>query len=151
VSTPLRALLLTAILLIAASAFGQINIVNFDFGAVRIVCNLGYTYEWPVTNNCTGVWNQPHQSFNSSPGFGWILSLTPHALTGAGLTGPNTGFDPPPFSGLPFNQAVFLQDAGSSVWQVVDGFSVGNYTLSFYLGSRFFGGPPLTVTKPLWR
>ncbi|HKD85576.1 MAG TPA: hypothetical protein VKB58_12570 [Terriglobales bacterium] len=38
-STPLRVLLLSTSLLLSASAFGQINIVNFDFGAVPVGCD----------------------------------------------------------------------------------------------------------------
>lgn len=52
---------------------------------------------------------------------------------GARLTGPNGIFYPPPFNGMPFNQAVFLQNAGSFVWQAVGGFNAGSYVLSFYL------------------
>ncbi len=46
-STPLRALLLFAIVTIAASALCQVNVVNFDFGAVRILCPAGYACDWP--------------------------------------------------------------------------------------------------------
>ena len=140
-STPLRALLLVAILLIAASAFAQINIVNFDFGAVPITCGNGYAYEGAETACAYGY---PTQNFDGGLGFGWILGgvaarhQAPTSLEGgAGLTGPNTIFFPPPFDGMPFNQAVLLQDVGSFVWQEVGGFSAGTYTLSFYLGSRY--------------
>lgn len=142
-STPLRALLLATVLAIAASAQGQINIVNFDFGAVPVECSSwGFAYEGPVLW-CSG--DPTSQNFNATPGFGWILgggvsvpAVPPgvHANGGAGLTGPGTDFYPPPFNGLPFNQAVFLQDI-SFVWQEVGGFSARTYTLSFYLGSRF--------------
>ncbi len=142
-STPLRALLLSAILLIAASAFGQINIVNFDFGAVPIGCSSGYAYEGAEAE-CTYHSGGPVRNFNASPGFGWILGglvawNSPNNLLqgSAGLTGPNTAFNPPSFDGLPFNQAVFLQNGGSFVWQTVGGFTAGSYILSFYLGSRY--------------
>lgn len=134
---PLRALLLSVILGIAASAQGQVNIVNFDFGAVRISCGSGYAYEWPGAPGCRGPYQFPMQDFNSAPGFGWIFSLSPGIETGgAGLTGPNTAFSPPSFEGMPFNQAVFLQNRGTFVWQQIAGFTAGNYILSFYLGSR---------------
>jgi hypothetical protein len=141
-STLSRALLLSAILILAASAFGQINIVNFDFGAVRIACSNGYAYEGPIL---ACPYAGPSQNFNGNPGFGWVLGMTisyyghpQQSLNGGpGLTGPNTIFYPPPFDGLPFNQAVILQDAGSFVWQAVRGFTAGRYTLSFYLGSRY--------------
>lgn len=138
-SIPLRALLLSVILGIAASAQGQINIVNFDFGAVPLNC--GYAYQG-AANTCTFAY--PTQNFDQTPGFGWTIGgvasrhLAPTSLEGgAGLTTPNTIFYPPPFNGLPFNQAVYLQDTGSFAWQRVGGFSAGTYTLSFYLGSRY--------------
>lgn len=140
-SIPLRALLLCAILIITANAVGQ-TIVNFDFGAVRISCSNGYAYEGAVLS-CP--YAGPSQNFNAGPGFGWILGTVlagccrPQMTLdgGPGLTGPNTIFYPPPFDGLPFNQAVILQDAYTFVWQAVSGFTAGNYTLSFYLGSRY--------------
>lgn len=140
-STPIRAVLLSAILIIAASAFAQINIVNFGFGAVPVLCGSGYAYEGAETACAYGY---PTQNFDGSPSFGWTLGgvvarqLAPTSLEGgAGLTGPNTIFFPPSFEGLPFNQAVFLQDVGGFVWQEVGGFTAGTYTLSFYLGSRY--------------
>jgi hypothetical protein len=129
--------------MITSAAFAQPTIVNFDFGAVRIACGSGYTYEGPV-GSCP--YNAaPTQNFNGTPDFGWMLGWTvarsgaPLAPDngGAGLTGPNTIFYPPSFDGLPFNQAVFLQNAGSFVWQAVGGFTAGSYALSFYLGSRY--------------
>jgi hypothetical protein len=140
-SIPLRTLLLSAMLIIAASAFAQINIVNFDFGAVLVQCSNGYAYEGAETACAYGY---PTQNFDADPGFGWIMGgiaarqLAPTSLEGgAGITGPNTIFFPPSFAGLPFNQAVFLQDIGGFVWQQVGGFTAGTYTLSFYLGSRY--------------
>src|SRR5271157_4247737 len=107
-STTLRALLLSAILLIAASAFGQITIVNFDFGAVRIACWNGYAYQGPLGSCPFFV---PTQNFIGSPGFGWVLGAIiartgPPNNVGSGLTGPSDDFEPPPFDGMPFNQAV---------------------------------------------
>ena len=137
-STPLKALLLSAILFIAASAFGQITIVNFDFGAVPVGCSSwGFTYQggqltcnYPVTQN-----------FDESPGFGWIMGSTiatagSPSNTGAGVTAPNGFICPPSFDGMPFQQAALLQNVGSFLWQTVGGFRPGSYTLSFYLGSR---------------
>jgi len=123
-------------------AFAQPTIVNFDFGAVRIACSNGYAYEGPVF---TCPYAGPSQNFNASPGFGWILGTVLAACChpqqtldgGPGLTGPDTIFYPPPFTGLPFNQAVILQDAYTFVWQAVSGFTAGDYTLTFYLGSRY--------------
>jgi hypothetical protein len=136
--------LLFLLLIIPAIGFAQVNIVNFDFGAVRIACANGYAYEG-VAASCTYGYNT--QNFNQSPGFAWILgapaarSLAPTSLEGgAGLTGPNTIFSPPPFDGLPFNQAAFLQDVGSFAWQQIKGFTGGTYALSFYLGSRYTSG-----------
>ena len=140
-SARLDCFLLFVILLITSVAFGQPAIVNFDFGAVRIACSNGYAYEGAAAGCAYGY---PTQNFDAAPGFGWIMGgvaarqLAPTSLEGgAGLTGPNTIFFPPSFNGLPFNQAVFLQDIGGFVWQQVGGFAAGTYTLSFYLGSRY--------------
>jgi hypothetical protein len=135
-----RAFFMLAILLVAASAFGQINIVNFDFGAVPVSCSGGYAYQGPV-QSCQYVYG-PTQNFNATPGFGWILgslialSGPPNINTGAGITTPSGGFCPPSFTGLPFTQALVLQSLGSFAWQAVPGFTAGTYTLSFYLGGR---------------
>ncbi len=137
--SPVSRVMLLSILLIPAVAASQVNIVNFDFGAVRISCGNDYAYQGAVIS-CPYGYNT--QDFDQSAGFGWILGqvaarqLAPTSLEGgSGLTGPNTIFFPPSFSGLPFNQAVFLQDRGGFVWQTVN-FAAGSYTLSFYLGSR---------------
>jgi hypothetical protein len=148
-STPLRALLLCATLTIAASALGQPNIVNFDFGAVPVGCSSwGFTYEgaqltciYPVTQN-----------FNQTPGFGWILGW-PLPLNGSprfggvGVTAANSAFCPPSFDGMPFHQAAILQSLGSFAWQTVSGFTTGSYTLSFYLGGRCAYGPQSIVAR----
>jgi hypothetical protein len=143
-STPLRAFVLSAFVIFTVNAVAQVNIVNFDFGTVPIVCGNGYAYQG-ATTVCT--YGYPTQNFDASPGFGWALGgvaarqLAPTSLEGgAGLTGPNTIFSPPPFTGMPFSQAVFLQDVGSFAWQTVSGFTAGDYTLSFYLGSRYASG-----------
>lgn len=133
-----RVLFLCAILMAGANAFAQINIVNFDFGAVPVQCSSwGFTYQgaeltcnYPVTQN-----------FDDAPGFGWKMGsvvATPGSPsnTGAGISAPNAFICPPSFEGMPFTQAVLLQNLGSFVWQAVGGFSPGSYTLSFYLGSR---------------
>ena len=141
-SAPRRALLLlTFLTFFTAAAFAQINIINFDFGAVRVQCSNGYAYQG-IQPGCG--YGYPVQNFDSAPGFGWMIGgVTSHHLAptslegGAGVTGPNTIFYPPSFQGMPFNQAVMLQDVGSFVWQRLQGFSAGTYTLSFYLGSRF--------------
>ena len=144
-STPLRALFLCAILTIAASAFGQVNIVNFDFGAVPVECGSNYAYQG--LGSCSGGPYSPTQNFNQTPGFGWMLGSVvalgepPFDFGGAGLTGPYSAFCPPSFDGMPFRQVVFLQSIGSFVAQAVGGFTAGNYTLSFYLGGRCAWGP----------
>jgi hypothetical protein len=136
-SPRLWCVLLSTIVLMAPPAFADPIIVNFDFGAVPIACSNGYSYEGPA-GLC--IYKDPEQNFNSSPGFGWMLgSVVSSQGPASGLTGPNTAFSPPPFTGLPFNQAVFLQGI-SWVLQSVEGFTAGNYTLSFYLGSRYTSG-----------
>ena len=123
-SALLHALLLSAVAIVTGpTSWGQ-TMVNFDFGAVRIACSNGYAYEGPVLS-CP--YAGPSQNFNGSPGFGWILGTVlagccrPQMTLdgGPGLSGPDTIFFPPPFDGLPFNQAVILQDAYPFVWQAV--------------------------------
>ena len=140
-STPFRALLLLTLLITAVTCYAQVNIVNFDFGAVPVSCYEGYAYEGAAADCGYGY---SVQNFDGTPGFGWMMGgaaarhLAPTSLEGgAGITQPNTIFYPPPFDGMPFSQAVFLQDVGGFVWQNVQGFTPGSYTLSFYLGSRF--------------
>jgi hypothetical protein len=131
-STSLRVFFLSAILSTAVNAFAQINIVNFDFGAVLVGCSdWGFTYQgaqltciYPVT-----------QDYNQTPGFGWTVGWVV-ARGGFGVTDPGSAFCPPSFDGLPFHQAALLQNAGSFAWQAIGGFTPGRYTLSFYLGGR---------------
>ena len=127
----LRCFLLSIIVAMPLLASADPTIVNFDFGTVPIVCGSDYAYQG--TTGCTAP-PAPHQDYNSTPGFGWILSVS------GGLTGPGTSFLPPPFTGLPFTQAVFLQGQNAFVSQEVGGFTAGSYTLNFYLGSRYSSG-----------
>ncbi len=111
-----------------------LQITNADFSAIPIVCPLGYSYQ-SFGGDCNS--NPPQQDFNHTPGFGWTFLL----VSGNGLTAPNSPFNPPDFTGLPFTQAAFLQNEGSDVYQDIDGFSAGvNYMLSFYVGSRYDNG-----------
>jgi len=120
---------------------GSLPIINPNFSAVRIVCGGDYAYQ-AFGGNCNGPY-VPQQDYNSEPGIGWkfITVGNPYISGGTGLTGPNTAFNPPSFSGLPFTQAAFIQDNGDSLSQTVGGFSPGAYNLSFYLGSRYSSGP----------
>ena len=126
---------ISSLLLLGTLAFATpLQIINADFSAVPVVCGLGYAYQ-VFGGNCNTL--PPQQDFNNAPGFGWTLQ-PPGGRDG--LTGPNTNFNPPDFTGLPFTQAVFLQGAGSLVYQDIPGFSAGtNYLVNFYLGSRYFG------------
>jgi len=135
--------------MMASAAFGQPTIVNFNFGVVPVLCSTGYAYQGAALL-CTVPYGSNTQNFDASPGFGWMLGSVvalggPNLNLGAGLTGPGTAFCPPSFTGMPFNQAVFLQSIGSFVWQAVPGFTAGSYTLSFYLGGRCDFGPQKIV------
>ena len=131
----LKLLFISLLMMVVPAAFADPVIVNANFGAVLITCGGNYAYQG--TRGCRG----PDQEFNSAPGFGWTLGPVYEGDSGSGLTGPNTAFTPPPFDGLPFTQAVFLQGDKSWVSQDIAGFSPGTYTLSFYLGSRYYSGP----------
>jgi hypothetical protein len=104
-----------------------IGVTNADFGVPSILCSGGYAYQ-ATGGDCFGPL-VPQQDFNGTPGIGWTFA-------GSGLTGSGTAFNPPDFSGYTFNQAAFLQGAGSSVSQSITG-PAGEWTLSFYLGSRY--------------
>jgi len=109
-------------------AFGTSpTIINADFSAVPITCGNGFAYQVGTGVGC-------QQDFNSASGFGWTLAIQ----NGIGLTAPNTAFEPPPFTGMPFGQALFLQGGPTSAYQSIGGFNGGtSYVLSFYLGSRY--------------
>ena len=115
-------LLLLTLTMPCAALAGSLPIINPNFSTPTIVCALGYAYDG--SGGCDGVFSNgvpdPRQNFDVSPGFGWTL-----AAAGDGLTGPNTAFNPPSFSGLPFTQAVFLQGANNDLFQVISGFSAG--------------------------
>lgn len=128
-----RLFLLFTIVMMASIAFGAPTIVNFDFGAVPIVCGQDYAYQ-AFGGDCNGP-VVPQQDFNGTSNFGW--TFIPNA--GNGLTGPNTLFNPPPFTGLPFTQAAFIQGSNGALSQTIAGFAAGQvYELGFYLGSRYF-------------
>ena len=117
----------------------SINIVNPDFSAVSVQCSEGYAYQATQGGSCTG--SIIEQDFNSAPGIGWtFLPPTSGSLGEDGITIPNTTFNPPPFTGLPFSQAAFLQGPRSVISQKIEGFLSGRYQLSFYLGSRYGRG-----------
>ena len=95
-STYWKPLLLCAVALPSGSvAFADVSITNPDFSAVPVVCGGDYAYQI-FGGNCASA--DPQQDFNSTAGFGWTF-LSPG---GNGLTKPNTGFNPPSFSGMPF-------------------------------------------------
>lgn len=103
------------------------TVIDADFSVVPITCGSGFAYQIPTGVGC-------QQGFNGAPGVGWTLTIE----NGIGLTAPNTIFNPPAFTGMPFGQALFLQGGPTSAFQSVGGFNAGtNYVLSFYLGSRY--------------
>ena len=127
----LTAMVVFAFCAIATAA--PILITNGNFSDVPITCG-GYAYQY-FGGNCNS--NPPQQDFNGTQGFGWTLIIK----SGIGLTAPNSAFQPPDFTGLPFTQALFLQDGASTAYQALGGFSANtNYVLSFYIGSRYAEG-----------
>jgi hypothetical protein len=130
---------LGALMLSIASA-DSLTVVNPNFGNVPVQCGNGYAYQAETVQNCDLA--VPVQTFNSSLGVGWTFAPAPTGGDGAGLTNPNTIFEPPPFTGLPFSVAVFLQGSVAALGQTITGFVPGgSYTLNFYLGSRYtYGG-----------
>jgi len=143
-----RFCLLGALTLSIASA-QSLTVVNPDFSAVSIQCSPGWAYEANDSpgGNCQST--SPEQQFNGQPGIGWTFAplkpTPPHPpcypfCYTDGITGANTDFNPPPFTGLPFSYAGILQGATSSIEQAIQGFTPGRYVLSFYLGSRYGTG-----------
>ena len=88
----------------------SLPIINPNFSAVPIACSGDYAYQ-AFGGNCNGPF-VPQQDFNGEPGIGWTFMTVgdPYISGGTGLTGPNTAFNPPSFSGLPFKQAAFVQN-----------------------------------------
>ncbi len=133
-------------LLVALSArqtvsAGDLTIINPRFSNIPVQCSGDYALESFDGGNCTSQY--PQQAFNGVLGIGWGFLYTYNSTigSGAGLTGPNTAFNPPSFAGLPFSQAALLQNDRNEVYQVIFGFIAGQpYRLAFYLGSRYASG-----------
>jgi hypothetical protein len=128
-----------------SSASGQsIAIVKPNFSAVPVQCSTGYAYQESPGGSCVDSTSDgPQQDFNYKAEMGWLFA--PHNNTSTdtyrdGVTGPDTSFNPPSFTGLTFTQAAFLQGP-SIILQKIYGFVSGQqYTLSVYLGSRYAEG-----------
>jgi hypothetical protein len=132
--------LLAALTLTTASA-QLLPIINANFANVPVECAVGWAAQSAGGGTCSSY--VPQQSFNVTPGMGWKFNPVPEVAPppGNGLTDPNTEFDPPPFTGLPFGRAAYLQGAPSGILQTVSGFQAGRfYALRFYLGSRYAQG-----------
>jgi len=116
----------------------SLTIVNSDFSAVAVRCGDGWAYQSALGGNCEGSNGLgAQQNFNVEAGIGWTFNPRSEKLPGGdGITAPNTDFEPPPFTGLPFSAAALLQDQ-SVIFQKIDGFVPGIYKLTFYLGSRY--------------
>src|SRR5689334_21314745 len=93
----------------------SLTIINPNFSAT-IKCSVGYAYEtWG--GGCDAQY--PQQDFNSVPGIGWRFDpLKTAQIHSDGITGPNSGFNPPSFTGLPFTQAAILQGNIAKVQQL---------------------------------
>ena len=123
------------------SAAERLPVINSKFANVPVECMGGYALQAIGRGNCASYY--PQQAFNGVPGMGWEFSYLYNSAvgSGAGLTRPNTAFNPPPFTGLPFGQAAYLQNDLSGVAQSIFGFTAGRlYRLSFWLGSRYASG-----------
>ena len=129
----IRLIFVSSLLPVAAIA-SSLSVVNPDFSVPAIPCSLDYAYQG--SGNCSSTVGSnpfPQQNLNGVSGVGWTF-----ANAGDGLTGPDTIFNPPSFSGFPFSQAAFLQGSGADISQSISGFNAGgSYILDFYLGSRF--------------
>ncbi len=118
-------------------AFAQsVFVINPDFGNVPVQCTPGYAVQSSDGGTCEDYF--PQQPFDATPGMGWEFTRNLPPLNSAGVTGPNTGFNPPSFERLPFGQAASLQSANCVMSQVLFGLIPGvDYHLYFYLGFRY--------------
>ncbi len=118
----------------------NLPVANPIFAKVPIQCARGYAYQGVDGATCTSQ-SFPAQAFNGTPAMGWVLTPNTGSGGAAGITGPNTAFEPPSFDGLPFSTAAFLQGQGSGVSQTIFQFVADRpYRLLFYLGSRQASG-----------
>jgi len=132
-------------LTISVAAADSLTVVNAKLANVAVECG-AHAYQSYMGGTCSGPGN-PQQNFNGELGIGWTLASIPGDATGPGTTGgdgilgPDYVFDTPPFTGLPFGRAIFLQGADTEAGQTITGFVPGGaYTLEFYLGSRYANG-----------
>ena len=117
----------------------SLTVANPNFSAVAVQCSGGAAYQSDGGNCDVNDFKQ--QPFNTSVGIGWQFAAVPYDGGGDGLTEPNSFFEPPPFTGFPFSQAAYLQGPNAEISQTLAGFVPGGqYTLSFYLGSRYASG-----------
>ena len=121
-----------------------LTIVNGNLGNVPVECG-AHAYQSYMGGTCNIAGQNPQENFNSAIGIGWTLPPLPGDASGTpggdGILGPDFEFDTPPFTGLPFSRALFLQGPDTLVVQPITGFVPGgSYTLSFYLGSRYASG-----------
>jgi hypothetical protein len=104
---------------------GGATVHDPKFSTPAINCN---DYAYQSSTACNGA-SYPTQNFSSS---GWVF-----ANAGDGLTAFGSAFNVPDF--VLFSQAAFLQGDNSSVSQEITGNGT-NWTVQFYLGSRFATG-----------
>jgi hypothetical protein len=129
-------------LTISIMSAASLTVVNPNFANVAVQCSNGTAAQSYMGGNCAGQ----QQDFDSAVAIGWAFAslpgdANPNDHNSDGMTDPNTIFDPPSFTGLPFSRAVFLQGANTAVAQTITGFAPGgSYTLNFYLGSRYASG-----------
>jgi hypothetical protein len=107
-----------------SSAGSPVPVADPNFSSPGIDCN---NYAYQSTTTCGGA-SYPTQDFSGN----WVFGST-----GGGLTAAGSAFNPPPFA--LFGQAAFLQGAGASVDQEING-PAGLWKVSFYLGSRYASG-----------
>jgi hypothetical protein len=136
---PFTRLCIFAAFTISMASAASLTVINPNFDSVGVQCGSGYAYQSYEGGTCSPGFEQ--QNFNGSIGIGWIFATYPAGSAADGISKPNTSFEPPPFTGVPFSQAAYLQGATSVIDQTIPGFVPGGqYTLSFYLGSRYYSG-----------
>jgi hypothetical protein len=124
----LTQLLILGALTVLMAAAQSLTVVNGNLSNVAVMCG-AHSYQSYMGGTCSGPGN-PQQNFNVELGMGWTLPPLAGDANGGehggdGVLGTDFVFDTPPFTGMPFSQAFFLQGADTVVAQVITGFVPG--------------------------
>jgi len=127
----LAVMLLLGVLTLSVASAQSLTVVNPNFSAVAVQCSGGWAQQADPGGTCGGP-DVPQQDFNVEAGIGWTFTPYDHTAPGfggPGVTGPDTGFNPPSFSGMPFDEAALLQNR-ALIFQEITRFVPGEVYIS---------------------